>query len=216
MDEAIVRQLGLMAYQFAYERMQRFTLARTAQTADEIWLVEHPPTFTLGKAADPANILNADQIPVIMTDRGGDVTYHGPGQAVVYLMFDLRRRFNRFRLHDFVFRLEAAILQVLAQHVIQGERHLGAPGIYVPARQGAKIAAIGLKVNSRGCSYHGLALNVAMNLAPFSQINPCGYPGLVVTDMKTEGTVCQVNDIQLELAQALAYHIGFTVRKEPS
>ena len=216
MDRVAVRQLGILPYQTAYDRMQRFTQARTAQTWDEIWLVEHPPVFTLGKAADPANILHAGQVPVVRTDRGGDVTYHGPGQAVVYLLMDLRRRFNRLWVQTLVAGLEAAVLQVLAQHQIQGERHPGAPGIYIPAHQGAKIAALGLKVNRNGCAYHGLALNVAMDLAPFSQINPCGYPGLPVTDMKTEGAVCSVHDIQSELVQALAHQIGFTVSREQS
>lgn len=213
MDKVVVRQLGILPYQMVYGWMQRFTQARTIETPDEIWLVEHPPVFTLGKAADPANILNAGQIPVVRTDRGGDVTYHGLGQAVIYLLFDLRRRFNGLWVKRFVAGMETAVLQVLAQYQIQGERHPGAPGVYVPAHQSAKIAALGLKVNSRGQTYHGLALNVDMDLAPFSQVNPCGYPGLVVTDMKTEGAACQVKDIQSELVQALAHHIGFTVGK---
>ena len=212
MEAVTVRQLGILPYQVAFDRMQQFTQVRTPQTLDEIWLVEHPSVFTLGKAADPANILNAGQIPVVRTDRGGDATYHGPGQAVVYLLIDLRRRFNRLWVQAFVAGLEAAVLQVLAQHQIQGERHLGAPGIYIPTHQGAKIAALGLKVNRKGYTYHGLALNVAMDLAPFSQINPCGYPGLTVTDMKTEGADCQVNGIQSELVRALAHHIGFTIK----
>ncbi len=213
MDAVTVRQLGRLPYQTVYDRMRGFTRVRTVQTPDEIWLVEHPPVFTLGKGGDPANILDAGQVPEVRTDRGGDVTYHGPGQAVVYLLMDLRRRFNRLWVQAFVAGLEAAVLQVLAQHQIQGERHPGAPGIYVPARQGAKIAALGLKVDRKGCAYHGLALNVAMDLAPFSQINPCGYPGLAVTDMRTEGADCSVHDIQSELVQALARQIGFTVRE---
>lgn len=212
MDAVTVRQLGVIPYQAAYDRMLQFIQARTAQTVDEIWLVEHPPVLTLGKAADPANILDAGQIPVVRTDRGGDVTYHGPGQAVVYLLIDLRRRFNRLWVQAFVAGLEAAVLQVLAQHQIQGERHPGAPGIYIPAHQGAKIAALGLKVNRKGYTYHGLALNVDMDLVPFSRINPCGYPGLAVTDMKTEGADCQVKGIQSELVQALAHHLGFTIK----
>lgn len=209
----IVRQLGNIPYQSAYDRMRQFTQTRTVQTLDEIWLVEHPPVFTLGRAAGRNHILDAGQIPIVETDRGGEVTYHGPGQAVLYLMFDLHRRFKRLWIHDFVFRLEAAVLQVLAQHQLQGERRAGAPGIYMPVHQDAKIAALGLKVNHRGHSYHGLALNVDMDIAPFSQIDPCGYPGLAVTDMKTLGVSCQVTDIQLELVKALAANIGFTVKE---
>jgi len=216
MEALIVRQLGQVAYQTVYDRMRQFTHTRTGQTPDEIWLVEHPPVFTLGKAADCTNILDASGIPVVWTDRGGDVTYHGFGQAVVYLLLDLHRRFNSFWVRDLVFRIEASILKVLAKYKIQGERHPGAPGIYIPARHGAKIAAIGLKVNSRGCSYHGLALNVDMDLTPFCQINPCGYPGLTVTDMKTERATCQVRDIQTELIQALAVNIGFSVTEDQS
>ena len=209
MDAVRVRQLGMVPYESAFSQMVQFTQQRTAQTPDEIWLVEHPPVYTLGKAADSANVLSAGSIPVIETDRGGDVTYHGPGQAVVYLLIDLKRRFNRLWVHRLVTQIEEAVIQVLAQHQIHGERHSGVPGIYIPANQGAKIAALGLKVTGQGYTYHGLSLNVAMDLSPFSDINPCGYAGLPVTDMKTEGAVCRVQDIQQALVNALADTIGF-------
>ncbi len=211
MDAVRIRQLGRVPYKSTYHQMVQFTQQRNAQTPDEIWLVEHPPVFTLGKAADTANVLSAGAIPVIQTDRGGDVTYHGFGQAVIYLLLDLKRRFNRLWVHRLVAQMEEAVIQVLAQHQIHGERHQGAPGIYIPAHQGAKIAALGLKVTGRGCTYHGLALNVDMDLSPFSAINPCGYAGLPVTDMKTEGVLCQVADIQMALVKALADTVGFNV-----
>lgn len=211
MDAVRIRQLGRVPYKSTYHQMVQFTQQRNAQTPDEIWLVEHPPVFTLGKAADTANVLSAGAIPVIQTDRGGDVTYHGFGQAVVYLLLDLKRRFNRLWVHRLVTQMEEAVIQVLAQHQIHGERHQGAPGIYIPVHQGAKIAALGLKVTGRGCTYHGLALNVDMDLSPFSAINPCGYTGLPVTDMKTEGVLCQVADIQMALVKALADTVGFNV-----
>ncbi len=212
MDAVIVRQLGVVPYSAIFDRMRHFTLTRTKETPDEIWLVGHPPVFTLGKSADRSNILDAGDIPTIETDRGGDVTYHGPGQAVVYLLWDLIRRFGHLQVRGLVAQIEEAVLDVLSAHHIVGERHAGAPGIYIPAQQGAKIAALGLKVNHKGHSYHGLALNVAMDLAPFTRINPCGYPGLAVTDMKTSGTSCQVTDIQQALVSALAARIGFSVK----
>lgn len=214
MDAVIVRQFGMEPYQTVYNGMLRFTESRHAQSPDEIWLVEHPPVFTLGRMADRTHILDAGQVPVVGTDRGGEVTYHGPGQAVIYLLLDLRKRFSRLWIHDLVFKLEASVLQVLAQHRLRGERRPGAPGIYMPACQGAKIAALGLKINRKGCTYHGFALNVDMDLAPFNQINPCGYPGLAVTDMKAMGAICQVKDIQSELVKALANNIGFVVKEE--
>ncbi|MBR6000555.1 MAG: lipoyl(octanoyl) transferase LipB [Oxalobacter sp.] len=204
--------MGLTPYSVTFDQMRHFTFTRTKKTPDEIWLVEHPPVFTLGKSADRSNILDAGNIPTIKTDRGGDVTYHGPGQAVVYLLWDLVRRLGLFRVRDLVTQIEEAILDVLSAHHIEGERHAGAPGVYIPAQQGAKIAALGLKINHKGFSYHGLALNVAMDLAPFTRINPCGFPGLAVTDMKTSGASCQVTDIQQALVSALATKIGFSVK----
>src|SRR3954471_4820014 len=153
--------------------MRRFTRGRTEGTADELWLLEHPPVYTLGQGAAPVSVSNA--IPVVQTDRGGEGTYHGPGQVVVYALIDLARR--GIKVKEFVRRLEQAVIDLLGS---RGERRAGAPGVYV---DGAKIAALGVRVG-RGRSYHGLALNVDMDLAPFNAIDPCAYPGLRVTQMR--------------------------------
>ena len=155
--------------------MQAFTAARTAETPDEFWVLEHPPVYTQGQAGRPEHLLHATDIPVIRTDRGGQITYHGPGQLVIYTLVDLRRR--GYGIRELVRRMEQAVIDMLAAHNIVGERLNGAPGVYVG---GAKIAAVGLRVK-RGCTYHGLALNVDMDLTPFTAINPCGFPGLGVT-----------------------------------
>ena len=215
--EVVVKRLGRMPYEIVFQKMLEFSSSRNRQTPDEIWIVEHEPVFTLGQAADMSHILNAHQLPVIQTDRGGEVTYHGPGQAVVYPLIDLRRRFNdKLLVRELVFRIEAAIIDVLAIHNIIGERRSRAPGIYIPQlsefgmNQGAKIAALGLKVKSNGTVYHGLALNVAMDLEPFTWIDPCGYSGLKVTDMKSLGIDCRLEDIQSELVDALSVRLDLT------
>ncbi|RLM48763.1 lipoyl(octanoyl) transferase, partial [Halorubrum sp. Atlit-28R] len=155
-------------YDVTFSAMRAFTDARTAETPDECWIVEHPPVFTLGLGADPSHVLDAHSIPVIPTDRGGEVTYHGPGQAIVYLLIDLRRKRADGRLlaRELVQRIEQAVIDTLAAYNLQGRRKPGAPGIYVANGpwQGAKIAALGLKVRGNGCTYHGVALNVAMDL----------------------------------------------------
>lgn len=205
----IVRQLGRAAYEQVYVAMRDFTDARTPDTPDELWLVEHEPVFTLGQAADPAHVLNAGSIAVVKTDRGGEVTYHGPGQAVAYLLMDLRRRQSRILVREFVRAIESAVIDTLAAHGLSTERHEGAPGIYLAQDdaygqwQGAKIAALGLKVLANGCTYHGVALNVAMDLSPFTWINPCGYAGLQAVDMKTMGVEMSFQDAQSMLADAL-------------
>ncbi len=208
-----VRQLAGRPYESVFRRMQQFTASRTSTTPDEIWLVEHEPVFTLGQAAARSHILDAHDIPVVQTDRGGEVTYHGPGQAVVYLLVDLRRRFNRLYVRDLVYRMESAVIAVLAESGIAGKRRPGAPGVYVLSSPGtdqvAKIAALGLKVRGNGCTYHGLALNVAMDLAPFGWIDPCGYAGLAVTDMKSLGVFSDVKAIQEALVKALSCTLGF-------
>ena len=213
----IVKRLGRMAYEAVFQKMREFTVCRNRQTPDEIWVVEHEPVFTLGQAADMSHILNAHQLPVVQTDRGGEVTYHGPGQSVVYPLIDVRRRFkDELLVRELVLRIEAAIIDVLASHNIIGERRAGAPGIYIPQlpeygiHQGAKIAALGLKVKSNGTVYHGMALNVAMDLEPFTWIDPCGYAGLSVTDMKSLGIDCCLEDIQSELVDALATRLDLT------
>ena len=161
--------------------MQRFTAERNADTPDELWLTSHPPVFTQGLAGKPEHLLRDIGIPVVKIDRGGQVTYHGPGQAVVYLLLDLSRR--GLKVRQLVGRIEQAVIDLLAGYGLRGERVTGAPGVYVG---GAKIAALGLRVKG-GCCYHGVALNVDMELAPFSAINPCCYPGLKVTQLRDLG-----------------------------
>lgn len=205
MGELLVLQRGVEPYTQSFAAMRAFTDARDGQTTDQIWLVEHPPVFTLGLGADPAHVIDAHQIPVIQTDRGGEVTYHGPGQAIAYLLFDLRRDGRRFLAREFVNRIEQAVIDTLATYNCVGERKLGAPGIYVGAgaARGAKIAALGLKIRSNGCTYHGVSLNVAMDLQPFSWINPCGYAGLASIDLRSLGVNASLAEVQHQLAQAL-------------
>jgi lipoyl(octanoyl) transferase len=175
-EEMAVKRLGRVEYAPTVDAMRAFTRARTDSTPDELWLLEHPPVYTLGQGAAPVSVANA--IPVVRTDRGGEVTYHGPGQVVIYALVDLARR--GIKVKEFVRRLEQAVLELLEG---RGERRAGAPGVYV---EGAKIAALGVRV-VRGRSYHGVALNVDMDLAPFSAIDPCGFPGLRVTQMRDLG-----------------------------
>jgi len=177
----IVRRLGRVDYEPTWRAMQSFTTARGPDTPDELWLLEHPPVFTLGQAGKREHILTDLGIPVIAIDRGGQVTYHGPGQVVVYVLLDLRRR--GYGVKELVRRLEQAVIDLLAGFGVVAERRAGAPGVYVNE---AKIAALGLRIKN-GCSYHGLALNVAMDLTPFSAINPCGYEGLAVTQTSDLG-----------------------------
>lgn len=208
MPSPIIIHRGLEPYEVTFAAMRAFTDARTADTGDECWIVEHPPVFTLGLAADPSHVLDPQSIPVVQTDRGGEVTYHGPGQAIIYLMLDLRRNKPGGRLlaRAFVERIEQAVIDVLAAYNLEGRRKPGAPGIYIAngVREGAKIAALGLKVRGNGCTYHGVALNVAMDLTPFSQINPCGYEGLATVDMKTMGVDVALQEVQSALAHRLA------------
>lgn len=174
----IVRHLGQVEYEATWRRMQQFTAARDENSEDEIWLLEHPPVFTLGQAGKAEHLLRDVGIPVIKVDRGGQITYHGPGQLVAYLLIDLRRR--DIKVREMVRKIEQALINLLAEYGIAGERLSGAPGVYVA---GAKIAALGLRVKN-GCTFHGLALNVDMDLSPYQAINPCGYAGMAVTQMK--------------------------------
>jgi lipoyl(octanoyl) transferase len=167
-----VRLLGRAAYEPVWEAMKAFTASRGEDTADELWFVEHPPVFTLGLAALPGHVLDAGGIPVVRIDRGGQVTYHGPGQLLAYVLLDLRRA--GLGVKELVRRLEQSVIDLLAGYGVEGARRAGMPGVYVECR---KIAAVGLRI-SRGCSYHGIALNVDAGLEPFLRINPCGYPGL--------------------------------------
>lgn len=173
----LLRELGQVEYQPTLEAMQAFTDSRDAQTPDELWLLQHPRVFTQGQAGKAEHVLAPGDIPVIQVDRGGQVTYHGPGQWVIYLMVDLRR--SKLGVRDLVTLIERSIVQLLAEYGIAGKPRPDAPGVYV---DGDKIAALGLRVR-HGCSYHGLSLNVDMDLEPFQRINPCGYQGLQVTSM---------------------------------
>lgn len=173
-----VKRLGRVDYAPTFEAMQAFTAQRTAETPDELWIVEHPPVYTLGQAGKPEHILRDIGIPLVRIDRGGQVTYHGPGQVVVYLLLDLPRL--KIKVRELVSAIEQAVIDLLAEYGVQAERHDGAPGVYVGA---AKIAALGLRIRN-GCSYHGVSLNVDMDLSPFAAINPCGYPGLQVIQTK--------------------------------
>jgi lipoyl(octanoyl) transferase len=192
-----VRNLGLVAYEPTWHAMRAFTGSRKPDTADQIWLVEHPAVFTLGLAGRPEHVLSPGTIPVVATDRGGQVTYHGPGQAVAYLLLDLRRL--GIGVRDLVRRIEQAVIEVLHGYGIEGERRAGMPGVYVRA---AKIAAIGLRV-SRGCTYHGVALNVDLDLEPFARIDPCGYPGLQSARLADLGVRDSIDAVQQKLADAL-------------
>jgi lipoyl(octanoyl) transferase len=174
MSRLIVRRLGTADYEPTWRAMQAFTDSRDKNTPDELWLVEHPPVFTQGQAGKAEHLLAPGGIPVIQVDRGGQVTYHGPGQIVAYPLIDLKRLGVGVR--DFVQRIEESIIRTLARHGVNGERVEGAPGIYV---DGDKIASLGLRVR-RGCSFHGLAFNIDMDLEPFGRINPCGFAGLKV------------------------------------
>lgn len=193
-----IRNLGLVAYAPTWRAMQAFTASRAAATEDQLWLVEHPPVFTLGLAGRREHVLAPGDIPVVATDRGGQVTYHGPGQAVAYVLLDLRRR--GIGVRELVRRLEQSAIDVLAGHGIAGERRAGMPGVYVG---GAKIAAIGLRI-SRGCSYHGMALNADNDLEPFARIDPCGYPGLASTRLADHGVRDKISAVQQSLAGALS------------
>jgi lipoyl(octanoyl) transferase len=205
-------QRGVESYEASFAAMRAFTDARTPETPNQLWIVEHPPVFTLGLGADPSHILDAHSIPIVQTDRGGEVTYHGPGQVVIYLLIDLRRNKLGGRLfaREFVQKIEQAVIDTLAAYNLSGERKAGAPGIYVAKgdMRGAKIAALGLKIRGNGCTYHGVSLNVAMDLAPFSWINPCGYEGLATVDMKALGAEVSLTEVQLALARTLVKQLS--------
>ena len=198
----VLRRLGLADYEPVWREMQAFTDRREESTIDELWLVQHPPVFTQGQAGKAEHVLFPGDIPVIQVDRGGQVTYHGPGQIVAYPLVDIRRK--RVGVREFVHRIEEAIIRTLRPYGVRGERVEGAPGIYVG---GEKIASLGLRVR-RGCTFHGLAFNVDMDLEPFQRINPCGYAGLQVTQLSeladVEFTEVE-NRLVRELAQLLEY-----------
>ena len=204
-----VRDLGRQPYEPIWRAMQQFTDARGDDTPDEVWLVEHEPVFTLGQAGRPEHVLLSGDIPVLHVDRGGQVTYHGPGQLVVYPLLDLRRL--KVGVRDYVHRIEQAVIDTLAGWNIAAARRDGAPGVYV---NGAKIAALGIRVR-RGCAFHGLAFNIAMDLEPFRRINPCGYAGLQVTSVADLGGPSGVEAVKAELLAQMALQFGMTLRNAP-
>ncbi|MFA5371607.1 MAG: lipoyl(octanoyl) transferase LipB [Sideroxydans sp.] len=194
-----LRTLGLVEYEPTWRAMQRFTAGRTRDTQDEIWLVQHPPTYTLGQAGKPEHLLHQTHIPVVKIDRGGQITYHGPGQIIAYLLLDLRRW--QINVRELVRLMEQAVIDLLGEYGAAAQGHTDAPGVYV---NDAKIAALGLKIKD-GCCYHGLSFNVDMDLAPFANINPCGYQGLRVTQCVELGITVPLEELQAELTQNLVH-----------
>lgn len=190
--------------------MQTFTLQRDANTPDEIWLLQHTPVFTLGRNAKQEHILNPGEIPVIAIDRGGQVTYHGPGQLMIYTLSDLKRL--GLGIRDFVTRLEQSVIDLLDEYHIEAHGRRDAPGVYVGE---AKVAALGLRVK-RGCTYHGLALNIDMDLAPFARINPCGYAGLPVTQLRDLGISDSMEHISDRFLEHLLANLGYNARQVSS
>jgi lipoyl(octanoyl) transferase len=202
-----VRHLGIQPYTTAWQAMREFTDARDQTTADELWLVEHPSVFTLGRNGSPDHILQAGDIPVVESDRGGQVTYHGPGQLVVYTLLDLQRL--GIGVKTLIHGLEHALVRTLAGFGIRGEPLAGAPGVYV---DGAKIASLGLRVR-KGCSFHGLSLNVDMDLEPFQRINPCGYAGLRVTSLAGLGVDIPMAQVATALITEITREFGYSGNK---
>ena len=200
--------LGRQAYEPVWRAMQRFTDKRDQDTVDELWLVEHEPVFTLGQAGKPEHVLAPGEIPVLHVDRGGQVTYHGPGQIVLYPLLDLRR--IGIGVREYVCRIEQAIIDTLDEWNIGGQRREGAPGVYVA---GAKVAALGIRVR-RGCTFHGLAFNIGMDLEPFHRINPCGYQGLQVTSMRDLGGPSSMDAVKPVLLDHIARQFGLALEEE--
>jgi len=206
---ALLRDLGRQGYEPVWHAMQQFTDSRGDSTTDELWVVEHDPVFTLGQAGKDEHVLAPGDIPVLHVDRGGQVTYHGPGQIVVYPLLDLRRL--GIGVRDYVCRIEQAIIDTLDEWNIGAERLDGAPGVYVG---GAKIAALGIRVR-RGCSFHGLAFNVSLDLEPFHRINPCGYAGMQVTSVLDLGGPSGIEAVKAVLLSHLAQQFGLALQPTP-
>ena len=198
--------LGRQAYEPVWRAMQRFTDKRDQDTVDELWLVEHEPVFTLGQAGKPEHVLAPGEIPVLHVDRGGQVTYHGPGQIVLYPLLDLRR--IGIGVREYVCRIEQAIIDTLDEWNIGGQRREGAPGVYVA---GAKVAALGIRVR-RGCTFHGLAFNIGMDLEPFHRINPCGYQGLQVVALQDFGGPSSMEAVKPVLLEQIGRQFGLALR----
>lgn len=204
-ETLVVRDLGLCAYTPIWREMQRFTAERTEDSADELWLLEHERVFTQGQAGKSEHLLAPGKIAVVQSDRGGQVTYHGPGQLVAYLLLDLKRK--SIGVRALVRGVETSVIALLNDHGIEGRSRRDAPGVYV---EGAKVASVGFRIR-RGASFHGLALNVDMDLEPFSRINPCGLPGLPVTQLRDLGGPGDVESVKQPLANVLAKTFGYTV-----
>ncbi len=200
-----LRRLGRVAHEPTWRAMQDFTAGRAADTPDQLWLLEHPPVYTLGLNARPGHLLDPGDIPVVPIDRGGQVTYHGPGQLVAYTLFDIARR--GLGVQALVRELERAVIDLLAEAGVTARARRDAPGVYV---DDAKIAALGLRVK-RGRSYHGLALNVDLDLEPFTRINPCGHPGMAVTRLADLGIAYDVAEAGERLARHLAQRLGYRI-----
>lgn len=205
MPKLIIRSLGIQPYLETWQAMKDLTASRGPETLDELWCLEHPPVFTQGQAGKPEHILAPDDIPVVQVDRGGQVTYHGPGQLVVYLMIDLSR--SKIGIRALVDLIEQSLVSVLATQGIDGASRPDAPGVYVGD---SKIASLGLRVR-RGCSFHGLALNVAMNMEPFARINPCGYAGMAMSQVQDYVPGATVADVADVLTEELASRLGYSV-----
>jgi len=197
------RDLGLIDYEPAWQAMKRFTDGRNRETPDEIWLVQHPPVFTQGQSGKPEHLLLPGDIPVVQVDRGGQVTYHGPGQLVVYLLLDVRRL--GFGVRELVTRIENSLIDLLASYGVTAAAKPEAPGVYV---DGAKIASLGLRIRN-GCSFHGLALNVDMDLEPFQRINPCGYAGLAMTQLRDLAGPIEFAEVSARLRAQLVRHLDY-------
>jgi lipoyl(octanoyl) transferase len=197
------RDLGVVAYEPAWHAMQRFTDERARDVGDEVWLVQHPPVFTQGQSGKAEHLLLPGDIPVVQVDRGGQVTYHGPGQLVAYLMLDVRRL--GFGVRELVTRIERSLIALLASYGVTAVAKADAPGVYV---DGAKIASLGLRIR-KGCSFHGLALNVDMNLEPFRRINPCGYAGLAMTQLRDHAGPIEFAEVSARLRAQLVKHLDY-------
>ncbi|MGV0034422.1 MAG: lipoyl(octanoyl) transferase LipB [Candidatus Azotimanducaceae bacterium WSBS_2022_MAG_OTU7] len=202
-ENPVVRNLGVKPYTETWQAMKSFTDSREESTADELWFVEHPPVYTLGQAGKVEHLLDPGDIPIVHSDRGGQVTYHGPGQLVCYLLLDIRRL--HLGVRDLVTAIEQSIVQLINSYGVSAESKPEAPGVYVDGR---KLAALGLRIR-KGCSYHGLSLNVDMDLSAFSNINPCGFEGLEVVDMKRLGIDRPIPEIIEQLTSILVQQIGY-------
>lgn len=205
----IIHSLGLVEYQPTWDAMKQFTAARTPDTRDEIWLLQHPPVYTQGLAGKPEHLLHNTNIPVVKIDRGGQITYHGPGQVIAYCLLDMRRW--KISVRELVTVLEQSVIKLLAEFDITATNRLDAPGVYV---DGAKIAALGLKIKNGYC-YHGLSFNVNMDLKPFSNINPCGYQGLRVTQACELGITVAINELQAQLAHNIVHELQKNFERKP-